>query len=149
MGDVMKESAETALSYVRSLQGSLYEETFHKDVHIHVTQADRPKDGPSGGLAICVALTSALLHRPIDQDLALSGEITLHGRVLPVGGVREKLLAAKRAGYRQVILPQLNKQEVDDLPLHSIEGLQVYYVKDASEAISRALHLDSACVIST
>jgi ATP-dependent Lon protease len=125
LGDVMRESAQAAVSYVRASQRALgldlADDYFDRhDIHVHVPAGAVPKDGPSAGVTIATSLTSALSGRPVRSDVAMTGEITLTGQVLPIGGVKEKVLAAERAGIRQVVLPKLNEDQLGDLP----EGLQ-------------------------
>ena len=145
LGEVMKESAQAALSYVRSLasQYDLVPEHFSKhDIHIHVPAGAVPKEGPSAGLAIVTALVSALTRRPCRADTAMTGEVTLHGRVLPIGGVREKVLAAHRAGIKRVILPRDNEKDLQDpkdLPETAWRDLQFIFVRSAEEATREAL----------
>lgn len=119
LGDVMKESANAAVSYVRSHSRQLgIDEDFFKDsdLHIHVPTGATPKDGPSAGVAIVVSLVSLLTGKPVRPDVAMTGEITLRGRVLPVGGIKEKVLAAHRAGIRAVVLPDKNQNDLEDVP---------------------------------
>jgi ATP-dependent Lon protease len=119
LGEVMRESAQAALSWVRSHAGDLGlgEDWFEgKDVHIHVPAGAVPKDGPSAGIAMATALASRALGRPVSEDVAMTGEITLTGQVLPIGGVREKVLAAQRAGVTTVVLPKENEADLEDLP---------------------------------
>ncbi len=130
LGDVMKESARAALSYIRSMEKTLKikPESFSKsDLHIHVPAGAIPKDGPSAGITIAVAMTSALSTKPIRRDVAMTGEITLRGRVLPVGGLKEKILAAKRAGMKTVILPKQNEKDLDEIPNHLLKGLDFIF----------------------
>ena len=119
LGDVMKESAQAAFSYVRSRADELkLESDFHEkcDVHIHVPEGAVPKDGPSAGITIATALVSALTGRPIRKEVGMTGEITLRGRVLPIGGLKEKTLSAHRAGLTTIILPKQNEKDIDDIP---------------------------------
>jgi ATP-dependent Lon protease len=119
LGDVMRESAQAALSWIRSHAGDLglKEDWFEgKDVHIHVPAGAVPKDGPSAGIALATALASLALGRPVSEEVAMTGEITLTGQVLPIGGVREKVLAAQRAGLTTVVLPKENEPDLEDLP---------------------------------
>ncbi|MBD7908413.1 endopeptidase La [Sporosarcina gallistercoris] len=142
LGDVMKESAQTALSYVRSRAESLgIDASFYetKDIHIHVPQGAVPKDGPSAGVTIATALVSALTNRPIHREVGMTGEITLRGRVLPIGGLKEKTLSAHRAGLRVIILPKENERDIDDVPEEIREELSFKLVDDAEEVLAIAL----------
>ena len=138
LGDVMKESARTALSYIRSKTDSLgIDSGFYKehDLHIHVPEGATPKDGPSAGVALTCALVSALTGKPARQDVAMTGEVTLRGRILPIGGVKEKLLAAHRMGIGTVLLPEENARDLRDLPQDILDKLHVELVKDVDQAI--------------
>ncbi len=138
LGDVMKESARTALSYIRSKTDSLgIDSGFYKehDLHIHVPEGATPKDGPSAGVALTCALVSALTGKPARQDVAMTGEVTLRGRILPIGGVKEKLLAAHRMGIGTVLLPEENARDLSDLPQDILDKLHVELVKDVDQAI--------------
>ena len=141
--DVMRESMKAAHSWVRSnaTQLNIDEDFFAKnDIHIHVPAGAIPKDGPSAGVTIVTALVSLLTGRPVKPLLAMTGEITLSGNVLPIGGVKEKVLAAKRAGVRDVILPAENKTNVEeDLTPEQLEGVSVHYVKAINEVLDIAL----------
>ena len=142
LGDVMKESAWAALSYCRSKARELgIPEDFydHTEVHIHVPAAAIPKDGPSAGITMCAALASALTNRPVRRDVAMTGEITLRGRVLPVGGVREKVLAAHRAGIKRVILPKENERDLEEIPPHAREELKFDLVDHMDQVLELAL----------
>jgi len=140
LGDVMKESAMAAVTFVRSSQTALGASVpFDFDVHIHVPEGAVPKDGPSAGVAIATALVSAYLKRAIRKDVAMTGELTLRGKVLPVGGVREKVLAAHRAGIRTVILPKDCLPEVDDLPAEVREAILFVPVDALEEALKTSL----------
>ncbi len=142
LGDVMKESAQAALSYIRSnaAQYGIEEHFFENhDIHIHVPAGAIPKDGPSAGSTIAVSLLSLLMGRPARRDIALSGEITLSGRVLPVGGIKEKLLAAKRAGVKQVVLPLKNRADIEGLAPEVLRDLTVRYIDRINEAVELVL----------
>jgi ATP-dependent Lon protease len=143
LGDVMKESAQTALSFIRAHADryGINPEDFEKyDVHVHVPEAAIPKDGPSAGIALATALLSTFTERPVRNDVAMSGEITLTGEVLPVGGIKEKILAAKRAGIYEVILPKENEKEVkEDLPDFVREKMKFHFVERAEEVFEKAL----------
>lgn len=142
LGDVMQESARAALSYLRNTcdMYGISDRTLSKtDLHIHVPAGSIPKDGPSAGITIAVALTSFFTGIPIKRNVAMTGEVTLRGRVLPIGGVKEKLLAARRAGVREVILPKKNWSNLKDLPDYVKEDLVIHLVNDVDEAIRLAL----------
>jgi ATP-dependent Lon protease len=144
LGDVMKESAQAALSYVRGhlaeLAPGLSADWFAKhDLHVHVPAGAVPKDGPSAGIAMTVALASLISGRPVSNDVAMTGEITLTGQVLPIGGLKEKSLAAQRAGIKRVIVPSRNEGDVAEIPEHELGNLQFVYVEHVSEAIDEAL----------
>jgi len=142
LGDVMKESAQTALSFVRSKAEELGIETdFHEtcDIHIHVPEGAVPKDGPSAGITIATALVSALSKRPIRREVGMTGEITLRGRVLPIGGVKEKTLSAHRAGLTTIILPKDNERDIEDIPESVREDLTFKLVSHADEVLAIAL----------
>jgi ATP-dependent Lon protease len=142
LGDVMKESARAALTYARSHRHQLgipEEALAETDVHIHVPAGAIPKDGPSAGVTMATALVSALSRRPARHDLAMTGEITLRGRVLPIGGVKEKVLGAVRAGIGTIILPKENAPDLQDLPPEVRDSLEVHLVDDLDEVLSLAL----------
>jgi ATP-dependent Lon protease len=141
LGDVMKESARAAWTFARShapLLG-IDEGAFERDLHIHVPAGAIPKDGPSAGVAMASAIVSALSKRPCRRDVAMTGEVTLSGRVLPIGGVKEKILGAVRAGIRTVVLPKENVPDLDDLPQDVRDGLEIVPVQDLSEALAVSL----------
>ncbi len=142
LGDVMKESAQTALSFVRSKTEVLgLDANFHEshDIHIHVPEGAVPKDGPSAGITIATALVSALSKRPIRREVGMTGEITLRGRVLPIGGVKEKTLSAHRAGLTTIILPKENERDIEDIPGSVREDLTFKFVSHADEVLEIAL----------
>lgn len=142
LGDVMKESAQTALSYLRSQADKLKIDISgldKEDVHIHVPAGATPKDGPSAGAAIVVALASLLTRKLVRSDSAMTGEISLRGRVLPVGGIKEKTLAAARSGLKQVILPDENRKDWSEVPAEVRAKMTAHFVKHISELIPLAL----------
>ncbi|MEJ2012465.1 MAG: endopeptidase La [Anaerolineales bacterium] len=142
IGDVMQESAQAAFSYIKSLSGPLGidPEIFEKtDIHIHVPEGSIPKDGPSAGITMAVALASALTGRPVHRNLGMSGEITLRGRVLPVGGVREKVHAAYRMKLEAVILPARNNKDLDELPRQARNALEIHLVESMKDVLDLAL----------
>ncbi|MEB2345645.1 MAG: endopeptidase La [Deltaproteobacteria bacterium] len=142
LGDVMRESVEAARSWLRTQAGHLGIEpaTFESsDIHVHVPAGAVPKDGPSAGVAMVTALASLLTGRTALHDVAMTGEITLRGKVLPVGGIKEKVLAAKRAGIRRVVLPERNRRDVEEIAKHLLEGLELVYVGTIDEALAETL----------
>src|SRR5215218_15690 len=144
IGDVMRESAQAALSWVRGhlkqLTPDIEEDWFTShDIHIHVPAGAVPKDGPSAGVAMAVALASLVAGRPVSSDVAMTGEVTLTGQVLPIGGVKEKALAAQRAGIKRVILPARNEGDVAEIPEHQREGLEFVYCDTIEDALAAAL----------
>jgi ATP-dependent Lon protease len=142
LGNVMCESAQAALSYIRS-NASLFnipEDFFdNHDIHIHVPAGAIPKDGPSAGATIAIALISLLTGRPARKDVAVSGELTLSGRILPIGGIKEKLLAARQAGVKVVVLPLKNQVDVETLPEDVKKGLEIYLVDTIEEIVDTVL----------
>jgi ATP-dependent Lon protease len=146
LGDVMKESAQAALSLVkaRSRQLGIAQEVLDKsDIHVHVPAGATPKDGPSAGVAMFTALASLLTGRPVRSDVAMTGEISLRGLVLPIGGVKEKVLAALRAGITTVLLPARNKRDLEDVPAEARDQLRFVWVAEVDEALSAALSDDA------
>jgi len=142
LGDVMKESAMAAMSYIRSRARALdFDDDFfdHTEVHIHVPAGAVPKDGPSAGITMCSALASAVTKRPVRKDVAMTGEITLRGRVLPVGGVKEKVLAAHRAGLRTIILPAENERDLEEIPPNVRAELKFEFVEHMDQVLAVAL----------
>ena len=144
LGEVMKESAQAALSYVRSKASELgIEDEFHKyDIHVHVPEGATPKDGPSAGITIACAIASILSGRPVRNDVAMTGEITLSGTVLPVGGIKEKVLAARSAGIKRIVLPERNRGDVEELgeDLEELrQEMEFLFVKDVDEVFRIAL----------
>jgi len=143
LGEVMQESAQAALTYTRSQTSKLglKPETFEStDIHIHLPEGAVPKDGPSAGISLTVALISAFTNRPVRRDVSMTGEITLRGRMLPVGGVREKALAARRAGINTFVLPRKNKSDLQEIPKklrQDIKFVLVDHVDDVLEVVLR------------
>ena len=159
LGDVMKESAQTAFSALKSLAvgktkhngvlakvvAAITDEQGLKnqDVHVHVPAGAVPKDGPSAGMALYLSLASLLSDQPMRPDVAMTGEVTLRGQILPVGGIKEKLLAAKRAGIQRVILPERNRKDLADLGKEVTTGLEFKFVRHVAKALPLALEKDT------
>ena len=141
LGDVMKESARTGISYIRSV-GSTYgiEEDFFEehDLHIHIPEGAVPKDGPSAGITMATAMLSAVTGRKVRADVAMTGEITLRGRVLPIGGLKEKLLAAGSAGMKTVLVPKENEKDVEELSPEITKGLEIIPVSRMEQVLEEA-----------
>ncbi|MCH9621291.1 MAG: Lon protease [Chlamydiia bacterium] len=136
VGDVMNESSSIALSYVYSQKNTLLPKDFSsedKEIHIHVPEGATPKDGPSAGIAMATAIISLLTDKPVPDSLAMTGEITLTGKVLPIGGVKEKVIAAKRENITKIIMPKKNKRDFDELPAHIKKGVDMYFVENYKE----------------
>lgn len=145
MGDVMQESARAGISYIRSVSKKLgIEEDFYKkyDLHIHIPEGAIPKDGPSAGVTMCTALISTLTDTPVRKDIAMTGEITLRGKVLPVGGIREKVMAAHRAGIRKVLLPKDNEVDIQDIPEVVRNDMEFVLLKNVNDALKEVLVKD-------
>ena len=142
LGDVMQESAQAAMSYIRSRAAMLgLPRDFHKhiDIHVHVPEGAIPKDGPSAGITLATSIASALLNVPVRADVAMTGEITLRGRVLAIGGLKEKLLAAHRHGIREAILPKDNEKDLPDIPENIRADMKLHFVSSADEVLKLAL----------
>ena len=147
LGDVMKESAQAALSYVRSRSEELgIREGFldKHDVHIHIPAGAIPKDGPSAGITLFIAIASLLRNECVRADVAVTGEITLRGAVLPVGGIKEKVLAAHRAGIRSVLLPERNRKDLVDIPDQAKDEMEIRFVKRVDEVLEMVLSGEKA-----
>ena len=142
LGDVMQESAKAAITYIRSIAGEYgIDKEFYKknDLHVHVPEGAVPKDGPSAGVTMFTSVMSALTGNPIRKDVAMTGEITLRGKVLPVGGIKEKVLAAHRAGIRTILLPRENEADIDDIPQSVRRQLTFHLLDRAKEALDWAM----------
>ena len=142
LGDVMKESARTGISYIRSVSKEYgIDEKFFKehDIHIHIPEGATPKDGPSAGITMATAMLSAITEKKVRADIAMTGEITLRGRVLPIGGLKEKLLAAKNAGIKTVLVPKENETDVEEISAEITKGLEILPVSHMSEVLKHAL----------
>ena len=142
LGDVMQESAQAAMSFVRTRAEEFgIPKDFNRkvDVHVHIPEGAIPKDGPSAGITLATALISALARIPARRDVAMTGEITLRGKVLPIGGVKEKLLAAHRAGVKTIIVPKDNEKDLADIPKNVLDVLNIHMVSHMDEVLKVAL----------
>jgi ATP-dependent Lon protease len=142
LGEVMQESAQAAFSFAkaRALELGINPDDFETyDLHIHLPEGAIPKDGPSAGITMATAMVSVLARRPVRKDVAMTGEITLRGNVLPIGGVKEKLLAARRARVKRVILPETNRRDLEDLPQEVRDDLKFIFVDNVTQVFSEAL----------
>jgi ATP-dependent Lon protease len=142
LGEVMSESIQAALSYVKArapsygIKPSLFA---RKDIHIHLPEGAVPKDGPSAGVGMVTAMVSTLTGNPVNRDVAMTGEVTLRGRVLPIGGLKEKLLAALRGGIKTVLIPQENEKDLAEIPANIKDGLEIIPVSHVDQVLARAL----------
>ena len=144
MGEVMQESGQAALTYIKSRAPQLnidFEVFERMDIHVHMPEGGIPKDGPSAGITMAAAITSALLRVPVRQDIAMTGEITLRGRVLPVGGLKDKILAAHRAEIFEVIIPEENEKDLKDIPKRVLKMMTIHPVKHMDQVLKLALAL--------
>jgi ATP-dependent Lon protease len=142
LGDVMKESAQAGITYIRSVAKKYHvaQEFFREhDIHVHIPEGAVPKDGPSAGITMATAILSAVTERPVRADIAMTGEITLRGRVLPIGGLKEKLLAAKYAKIKEVLVPAQNKPDIEEMDKEILDGLSIFFVEDMSQVLGEAL----------
>jgi ATP-dependent Lon protease len=142
LGDVMKESARAAISYVRSRANQFnIDQNFHEkyDIHIHVPEGATPKDGPSAGIAMCLSIISALTKLPVNRNVAMTGEITLRGRILPIGGLKEKILAAHRAGVKQVLIPAENTKDIKEIPQSVLKQVKIIPLEHMDEVVHHAI----------
>ena len=141
LGDVMKESCQAAMSYIRTRaeQLGLSDKFYQKlDVHVHVPEGATPKDGPSAGIAITTAIASALTKIPVERTVGMTGEVTLRGKVLEIGGVKEKVIAAHRAGLKTIIMPKENEKDLDDVPKEVLKDLEFKFVSHMDEVLGIA-----------
>ncbi len=142
LGNVMKESATIALEYIKAKHAELgisEEDLKEKNIHVHVPEGATPKDGPSAGIAMLTSIVSSFRNQKVKPHLAMTGEITLRGKVLPVGGIKEKLLAAARAGIKEIILCEANRRDVEEIKKDYLKDLQIHYVDRMSQVIELAL----------
>ena len=142
LGDVMKESAQTAISYIRSVgdKWNIDRGFFREhDIHIHIPEGAVPKDGPSAGITMATAILSAITEIPVRADVAMTGEITLRGRVLPIGGLKEKMLAAKYAGITKILVPDQNRPDVEEIDGEIKDGLTIVFVEKMEQVLKEAL----------
>jgi ATP-dependent Lon protease len=142
IGDVMKESAQAGISYIRSVADAygIQEDFFrNNDIHIHIPEGAVPKDGPSAGVTMATAILSAITGRKVRADVAMTGEITLRGRVLPIGGLKEKLLAAKKAGIKTVLVPEKNRNDMKEVETEITGGLEIVYASTMEDVLGTAL----------
>lgn len=142
LGDVMKESARAGLTYIRSIvsQYGVEKEYFEKhDFHIHIPEGAVPKDGPSAGITMATAMLSAIIEKPVKATVAMTGEITLRGRVLPIGGLKEKILAAKNAGIKTVLVPKKNEKDIEEISAEIKRGIEIIFVEHMEQVIAQAL----------
>jgi len=142
LGDVMKESASTAMTFLKANAEKLAinaDDIDNTDVHVHVPEGATPKDGPSAGITMLTSLASAYSKRKVKPFVAMTGEITLRGKVLPVGGIKEKILAARRAGMKEIILCEMNRKDIDEINSNYITGLKFHYVNNMMEVLELAL----------
>jgi ATP-dependent Lon protease len=144
LGEVMQESAHAALSYVRSRAGRLgLKKHFYKkiDIHVHIPEGATPKDGPSAGITMATSIVSALIRKPVNRNLAMTGEITLRGRILPIGGLKEKILAAHRGGISEVIIPDENSKDLKEIPAKILKHIEVITASHMDDVLKRAIIL--------
>jgi ATP-dependent Lon protease len=142
LGEVMQESAQAAMSYVRSRATALgLDKDFYKavDIHVHVPEGATPKDGPSAGITMATSIVSALVQKPVSRDLAMTGEITLRGRVLPIGGLKEKILAAHRGGISKLVIPEENKKDLKDIPAKILRRFNVHIASHMDDVLVQAI----------
>ncbi|MEG1584186.1 MAG: S16 family serine protease, partial [Anaerovorax sp.] len=142
LGEVMQESAKAGISYIRSKAKELgIDEKFYKekDLHIHIPEGATPKDGPSAGVTMCTAIISSLTNIPVRKEVAMTGEITLRGKVLPVGGIREKVLAAHRAGIKKILLPGENEADIEEIPANVRKKIEFVLIETVEDALQHAL----------